>query len=194
MKNIPLPPALFTLNRERIVKKFPARSIAVFNSNDLMPTNADGTMGHIQNSDLFYLTGVHQEETILLLAPEAFDPNQREVLFICETNEHLVTWEGHKLTKDQAAQVSGIKTVKWLSEFPMVFRTLMCEMDNVFLNSNEHTRADVSVETRDARFVHDCMRQFPLHRYHRLAPLMHKLRAVKSQYEIDAMQAACDLT
>jgi Xaa-Pro aminopeptidase len=194
MKAIPLPSALFTLNRERLVKKFPARSLAVFNSNDLMPTNADGTMGHIQNSDLFYLTGVHQEETILLLAPEAFDPNQREVLFIRETNEHLVTWEGHKLTKNQAAQVSGIKTVKWLSEFPMVFRTLMCEMDDVFLNSNEHTRADVTVETRDARFVRDCMRQFPLHRYHRLAPLMHNLRAVKSQYEIDAMQAACDLT
>src|SRR5215471_8349124 len=194
MKAIPLPSALFTLNRERLVKKLPVRSVAVLNSNDLMPTNADGTMGHIQNSDLFYLTGVHQEETILLLAPQALDPNHREVLFLRETNEHLVTWEGHKLTKEQASKVSGIKTVKWLSEFPTVFRTVMCEMDNVFLNSNEHPRADVSVETREARFVRDCRRQFPLHHYHRLAPLLYALRAVKSQYEIDAIKAACDLT
>ena len=194
MKAVPLPEALFILNRERLVQKLLPRSLAVLNANDIMPSNADGTLGHLQNADLFYLTGVHQEDTILLLAPNAFDPNQREVLFVREPNEHLAIWEGHKLTKDEAAKLSGIKTVKWLSEFQTVFRSLMCEMENVYLNSNEHQRADVIVETRDVRFVRDCRKKFPLHRYHRLAPLMHELRSVKSQHEIDAIQAACSLT
>jgi Xaa-Pro aminopeptidase len=194
MKAIPLPAALFTLNRERLVKKLLPRSLAVLNANDLMPTNADGTMGHLQNADLFYLTGVHQEETILLLAPDAFDPNHREILFVREPNEHLTIWEGHKLTKEQATKISGVKNVKWLSDFPSIFRQIVCELENVFLNANEHQRADATVETRDTRFVRDCQKNFPLHRYHRLAPLMHELRVVKSSYEIAAIQAACDLT
>jgi len=194
MKAVPLPPALFTLNRERLVQKLPPRALATLNANDLMPTNADGTMGHLQNADLFYLTGIHQEETILVLAPDAFDPNNREVLFVRQPNEQLAIWEGHKLTKEQATAISGIKNVKWLSEFPAVFRSLMCEMQVVYLNSNEHQRADVTVETRDARFVRDCQRRFPLHRYQRLAPLLYELRAVKSAHEIDAIQAACGLT
>jgi len=194
MKAVPLPAALFTLNRERLVKKLLPRSLAILNANDLMPTNADGTMGHLQNADLFYLTGVHQEETILLLAPAAFDPNHREILFVRQPNEHLAIWEGHKLTKDQATAVSGIKNVKWLTDFPGIFRQVMCELDNVYLNANEHQRADATVETRDARFVRECRRQYPLHHYQRLAPLMHELRAVKSAHEVDAIKAACDLT
>ena len=194
MKAVPLPSALFTLNRERLVKKLLPRSLAVLNANDIMPTNADGSLGHLQNADLFYLTGIHQEETILLLAPEAFDPNHREILFVRQPNEHLAIWEGHKLTKEQATAISGIKNVKWRSEFPVIFRSLVCEMDNVYLNSNEHQRADVTVETRDSRFIRDCQKKFPLHRYHRLALLMHELRVVKSQHEIDAIKAACDLT
>ncbi len=142
MKPTLLPAALFTLNRERLVKKVLPRSLAVLNANDIMPTNADGTMGYLQNADLFYLTGVHQEETILLLAPDAFDPNHREVLFVREPTDHLTIWEGHKLAKQQATEISGIQNVKWLSEFPSVFRTLMCEMENVYLNTNEHHRAD----------------------------------------------------
>jgi Xaa-Pro aminopeptidase len=194
MKFVPLSSALFTLNRERLVKSLLPRSLAVLNANDIMPTNADGSLGHLQNADLFYLTGIHQEETILLLAPEAFDPNHREILFVRQPNEHLAIWEGHKLTKEQTTAISAIKNVKWLSDFPVIFRSLVCEMENVYLNSNEHQRADVTVETRDSRFIRDCQRQFPLHRYHRLAPLMHELRVVKSQYEIDAIKAACDLT
>jgi Xaa-Pro aminopeptidase len=194
MKAIPLPSALFALNRERLAQKLLPRSLAVLNANDIMPTNADGTMGHLQNADLFYLTGVHQEETVLLLAPDAFDPNQREILFVRQPNEHLAIWEGHKLTKEQATALSGIKNVKWLSEFPAVFRLLACELENIYLNSNEHQRADVTVETRDARFVRECREKFPLHHYQRLAPLLHELRAVKSAAEIDAIQAACDLT
>lgn len=194
MKAVPLPSALFTLNRERLTAKLLPRSVAVLNANDIMPTNADGTMGHLQNADLFYLTGIHQEETILLLAPDAFDPNHREILFVRQPNEHLAIWEGHKLTKEQAAALSGIKNVKWLSEFPGIFRQVICEMENVYLNANEHQRADTTVETRDRRFIRDCQREFPLHRYHRIAPLMHELRVIKSQPEIDAIKAACDLT
>ena len=194
MKAVPLPAALFTLNRERLVQKLLPRSLAVLNANDIMPTNADGALGHLQNADLFYLTGIHQEETVLLLAPDAFDPNHREILFVRQPNEHLAIWEGHKLTKEQATAISGVKNVKWLSEFPVIFRQVVCELENVYLNSNEHQRADVAVETRDARFVRECRKSFPLHRYHRLAPLMHELRVVKSPSEIDAITAACDLT
>ena len=194
MKAISLPSALFTLNRERLVKKLLPRSLAVLNANDIMPTNADGSMGHLQNADLFYLTGIHQEETILLLAPDAFDPNHREILFVRQPNEHLAIWEGHKHTKEAATKISGVKNVKWLSEFPVIFRQVICELENVFLNTNEHQRADATVETRDTRFVRDCQRNFPLHRYHRLAQIMHGLRVVKSEHEIAAIKAACDLT
>ena len=194
MKAIKLPSALFTLNRERLIQRLQPHSVAVFNANDIMPTNADGSLGHLQNADLFYLTGIHQEETMLLLAPNAFDPLHREILFIRQPNEHLAIWEGHKHTKEEATAISGIANVKWLSEFPGIFRQLACEMKTIYLNSNEHQRADVTVETRDNRFVRTCQSQFPLHQYQRLAPLMHELRAVKSQYEVDAIQAACNLT
>jgi len=194
VKNIPLPSALFTLNRDRLQQRLAPRSLAVLNSNDIMPTNADGSMGHLQNADLFYLTGIHQEETMLLLAPDAADPSQREILFIRQPNEHLAIWEGHKHTKEQATAISGITNVKWLSEFPAFFRMIACELDNIYLNSNEHQRADVTVETRDARFVKQCRAQFPLHNFKRLAPLLHELRAVKSQYEVDAIQAASNIT
>ena len=194
MKPIAIPPALFTLNRARLIQKLLPNSAAILNANDIPPTNADGTAAHLQSSDLFYLTGVHQEETILLLAPQAFDPNHREVLFVRQPNEHLAIWEGHKLTKEQATALSGIQNVKWLSDFPAIFRQVMCEAENVYLNSNEHPRAVIEVETREARFVRECQRQYPLHRYQRLARLLHELRAVKSEHEIAAIQAACDLT
>ena len=194
MKAIHLPSALFTLNRERLTPRLQPHSVAVFNANDIMPTNADGSMGHLQNADLFYLTGIHQEETMLLLAPDAFDPLHREILFIRQPNEHLAIWEGHKHTKEQATAISGIANVKWLSEFPGIFRQIACEMKTIYLNTNEHQRADVTVETRDNRFVRNCLSQFPLHQYQRLAPLMYELRTVKSQYEVDAIQAACNLT
>lgn len=194
MKPIAIPPALFTLNRARLIQKLLPNSAAILNANDIPPTNADGTAAHLQSSDLFYLTGVHQEETILLLAPQAFDPNHREVLFVRQPNEHLAIWEGHKLTKEQATALSGVQNVKWLSDFPAIFRQVMCEAENVYLNSNEHPRAVIEVETREARFVRQCQRQYPLHRYQRLARLLHELRAVKSEHEIAAIQAACDLT
>jgi Xaa-Pro aminopeptidase len=194
MKSVPLPAALFTLNRDRLKQHLLPHSVAVLNANDIMPTNADGTMGHQQNADLFYLTGINQEETMLLLAPDAFDPNHREILFLRQPNEHLTIWEGHKLTKEQATAISGINNVKWLADFPTLFRQIACEAENLYLNSNEHQRAGVEVESRDARFIRECQRRFPLHRYERLARVMHSLRTVKSPYEVEAIQAACDLT
>ena len=131
MKPVPTKSDLFTLNRDRLRKLLPKNSLAIFNANDVMPTNADGSMGHLQNSDLFYLTGVHQEETMLVLAPDAFDEKQREVLFLREPNEHLKTWEGHKLSKEEATKISGIRQVKWLSEFRGEFHKLMCELEHV---------------------------------------------------------------
>ncbi len=187
---------LFITNRRRLVKSLKSNAIVVVNSNDIMPTNADGSMRFRQNSDLFYLSGVDQEETILLLCPRFPDKKYREVLFLRETNEHIATWEGHKLTKEEARAATGIETVLWSSEFHSLFKTMMVmgDVEHVYLNTNDHYRADVGVETREMRFVKSCMQKFPLHRYERLAPILHELRSVKSQIEIDLIQRACDIT
>lgn len=185
---------LFTENRERLKKLLPPKSLAIVNANDVLPTNADGSLVMHPNSDLFYLTGIEQEESILLLAPDAFDPKHREILFLREPNEHLKIWEGHKHSKDAATKISGITQVKWLSEFPVLFRQIMCEQEHVWLNSNEHKRAVVEVESRDARFARECQAKFPLHSYHRLARLMHPLRVVKTEAEIALLQQAVDIT
>jgi Xaa-Pro aminopeptidase len=187
-------PGLFVANRERLKKRMLKNALAVLNANDILPANADGVVGLRANSDLFYLTGVEQEETILLLYPEADDEKMREVLFLRETSPLIAIWEGHKLTKEEARRLTGIQNVQWLSEFPKTFRRLMCECEQVYLNSNEHKRAVVEVETRDARFIQDCRRLYPLHQYHRLARLMHELRVTKSPQEIELIKQACALT
>ncbi len=189
-------PELFILNRRRFVKELPPNSVAVFNANDIMPSNADGTMKFRQNSDLYYLSGVDQEETILVICPDHPDRQLREVLFMRETSDLIATWEGHKLTKEEARELTGIKTVLWTSDFKRVFNTMMvmAGVEHVYLNTNEHYRADVLVETRDARFIKWCQESYPLHHYHRVAPILSKLRAIKSKHEIDTMQKACDIT
>ncbi|NBR85747.1 MAG: M24 family metallopeptidase [Proteobacteria bacterium] len=194
MRHAPIDSKLFTENRERLKKLLPPKSLAIINANDVLPTNADGTLMMHPNSDLFYLSGIEQEESILLLAPDAHDPKHREILFLREPSEHLKIWEGHKHTKDAATKISGVKQIKWLSEFPVLFRILMCELEHVWLNSNEHKRAHVEVETRDARFARECQAKFPLHNYHRLARLMHPLRVVKTEAEIKLLQQAVDIT
>lgn len=187
-------PELFVYNRQNFVKHLQPCSLAVFHSNDVMPTNADGTMAFRQNNDLLYLSGVDQEESILLLFPDAKDERNREILFIRETNDHILTWEGYKLTKEQAREVSGIKNIFWTSEFKQVLNTLMAEAENVYLNTNEHLRAVVEVETRDARFIKWCRETYPLHNYRRLAPIMQQLRAIKSEVEIELIRQACRIT
>lgn len=194
MRHAPIDPKLFAANRTRLRERLPANAIAVVNANDVMPTNADGTLILVPNTDLFYLSGIEQEESILVISPNAHDEKHREVLFIRQPNEHLKTWEGYKLSKEDATRVSGIKTVKWLSEFDTMFKGLMFDAEEVFLNSNEHKRADTQVVSRDDRFVKTVRERYPLHSYRRLAPLMHRLRVVKSQTEIDLLQKAVNIT
>lgn len=187
---------LFILNRKRLLKELKPHSLVVLNSNDIMPTNADGTTRFRQNSDLFYLTGVDQEETVLVLCPDFPDEKYREVLFLRETNEQIATWEGKKLTKEEARAATGIETVLWSSEFPRLFNTMMVmgDVEQVYLNTNEHYRADVTVDYRDSRFIKWCKKKYPLHKYERLAPIMHRLRCIKSKREVELMQHACNIT
>ena len=194
MRYAPLAPALFTENRARLAALLPPKSLAILNANDILPTNADGTLLMRPNSDLYYLTGVEQEETKLLVFPEADDEKLREILFLREPNEQNELWEGHKLRKEEAQKATGIKQVKWLSEFPGILRRVICEAEQVYLNTNEHRRSSCEVETRDDRFIADVRRRFPLHAYRRLAPLMHQLRLVKNRAEVEVMERACKLT
>lgn len=194
MRYSDIDPRLFITNRERLATLLKPKSAVFLNANDILPTNADGTMRFRQNNDLFYLTGIDQEETILLLFPDCPDPKHREVLFLRETNDTIATWEGYKYTKDHARRVSGIEKIYWTHQFDSILKTLVFEAEHLYLNTNEHTRASVEVETRDARFVRDFQRRFPLHRYERLAPLMHQLRAIKQPEEIGLLQEAIRIT
>ncbi len=194
MKYSPIDKSLFITNRTRLTEKIKPKSIAVFNSNDIMPTSADGTHPFVQNTDLFYLTGIDQEESTLLICPDAVDKKHRQVFFIKETNEQIAVWEGNKYTKEQATEISGIDTIYWTSEFQRVFRDLIFECKHIYLNSNEHLRADVTVETRDARFLKWCVANYPLHKYERVAPIMHYLRTIKSDAEIDLIRKASKIT
>ncbi len=194
MKTPELSATLFRLNRSRLRELLPPQSLVVVNANDVPPTNADGTLVAVPNSDLFYLTGITQEQTILLLYPESHDPKLREILFIREPIPLLATWEGHKLSKAEARAKTGIENILWLEDFPRMFHRLICECDQVFLNTNEHKRAVIEVETREARFVADTLRRYPLHHYGRLARLMHQLRSVKSEVELNLMRHSVKVT
>ena len=189
-------PQLFIHNRKNLLKELKPNAVVVVNANDHMPTNADGTFRFRQNSDLFYLSGVDQEESTLLLCPDFPDEKFRQVLFLRETNEQIALWEGHKLTKEEAREATGIQTVLWQTEFSRIFHTMMVmgNVEHVYLNTNDHYRAEVSVDSRDQRFIKWCQRKYPLHHYERLAPILHRLRSVKSKGEIELMQKACDIT
>ncbi len=185
---------LFIHNRKKFINELQPNSIAIFNSNDIITTGADSTTPFVQHRDIFYLSGVDQEESILVLFPDCKDEKHREVLFLKETNETIAIWEGEKLNEKQAFEVSGIKTVYWLSDFDRIFETLMTTAENVYLNTNEHHRASKEVENRDDRFRAQCKAQFPVHTYKRSAPIMHKIRSVKHPIEIELMQKACKIT
>ncbi len=170
------------------------KSIAVFNSNDIYPISADSTMPFQQHRDILYLSGVDQEESILLLFPEAINKEQREVLFVRETNDHIAVWEGEKLSKEQGTKVSGIKNVQWLSNFDKVFFDLMTEAETVYFNTNEHYRQSVETQTREDRFILKCKEQFPAHSWAKSNPILQQIRGVKEPQEIALMQQACDIT
>ena len=194
MRHLPINSQLFKENRKQLSELLVPKSLAVVNANDVLPTNADGSLVMHPNSDLFYLSGIEQEESILLLFPDASDPKLREILFVREPNEHLQIWEGYKHSKEDARKISGIRNVKWISEFPGLFRILMCEATSAYLNCNEHKRAGTEVETRDDRFISQCKRDYPLQNFRRLAPLLHDLRIVKSPLEIDLLKEAVSIT
>jgi Xaa-Pro aminopeptidase len=194
MRYRPINPQMFIHNRANLAKLLLPNSLAVVNANDRLNPSADGTLPLRQNSDLFYLTGIDQEETVLLLYPDAHDEKMREILFLREPNELLATWEGHKLKKEDAKRISGMKRVEWLSEFRPLFHRLMCECEHAYLNANEHSRAVIEVESRDARFIRDTQARYPLHDYQRLARLLHRLRSVKSEVEIELLRRACAIT
>ncbi len=194
MRYTPPSKQLYIKNRARLVAKMDSKSVAIFNSNDIMPTNADGVMPFRQNNDLLYFTGIDQEDTILLVMPDYPVKSQREILFLKQTSPLIAVWEGHKFTKEEAKEISGIETIYWVSEFEQVLNALMAEADNVYINSNEHTRATLDVETRDDRFSKWCHQKYPNHTYKRSAPIMHELRSVKDQDEIDMLQVACNIT
>lgn len=171
-----------------------SKSLAVFNSNDIYPISADSTMPFQQARDILYLSGVDQEESILLLFPDAVDPKNREVLFLKETNEHIAVWEGEKLTKDRAFEASGIKTVYWLQEFEKVFFELMTQAETIYFNTNEHYRQAVETQTREDRFIAKTKAQFPAHRWAKSNPILQRLRSVKDPIELELMQKACEIT
>lgn len=185
---------LFIENRKRFAASLKPNSIALFVSNDILPTNADGAMGFTQNSDLFYLTGVDQEETILLIYPDAKNGDHKEVLFVKETSDLIAIWEGAKLNKEEATKVSGIKIILWSAGFEMFLKSLIFQAENVYLNSNEHARRYIDMETAEMRFSKKIISKYSLHKFERSAPIMHKLRAIKSQYEVDLIQQACNIT
>ena len=194
MRHAPIDARLFVENRARLRQLMLPGGLAMLNANDIPPTNADGSLRIVPNSDLFYLTGVEQEESILLLFPDADDERLREILFLRETSDLIAVWEGHKLTLEEARATTGIQNIQWLPEFPKYLHRLACEAEHLYLNANEHKRADIVVETRDARFVRSIREKYPLHQYHRLARLMHRLRITKSDAEVALVREACAIT
>ena len=185
---------LFIETRKKFIERMDGKSLAVFNSNDIYPISADSTMPFQQHRDIFYLSGVDQEESILVISPNSKNPAHKEVLFLKETNDHIAVWEGEKLDKKAAFEVSGIKTVYWLEQFDTIFKQMMCEVDSIYLNTNEHLRANTTVQTREDRFVEKVKIDFPAHQVKRSAPIMHSIRSIKHSIELELMQKACNIT
>jgi Xaa-Pro aminopeptidase len=185
---------LFIKNRQKFTAQMKPNSVAVFNSNDIYPVSADSTVPFAQSRDIFYLSGVDQEESILLLFPDAPYENLKEILFLKETNDHIAVWEGEKLTKERALEVTGIKTVIWLQDFHKTLREIMTYSDTMYINTNEHYRATIETETREARFVKWWKENYPAHKVEKSNPILQRLRSVKEQTELDLIQHACNIT
>ncbi|HLV14849.1 MAG TPA: aminopeptidase P family protein [Xanthomarina sp.] len=194
MKYHPINNKLFIKNRKNFAAKMSSNSLAVFNSNDIYPIGADSTMPFEQNRDIFYLSGVDQEESVLVLYPDCPKESHREILFLTETNEHIAVWEGAKLDKEAAFETSGIKTVYWIQDFEKIMREIMSQADTVYINTNEHYRANVQTETREDRFNKWLREKYPAHKVAKSNPILQRLRSVKDPIEIDLIQQACNIT
>ena len=194
MKYLPINKKLFIKNRKKFIARLKPNSLAIFNSNDIYPVSADSTLPFAQHRDIFYLSGVDQEESILVIFPDAPKKEHREMLFLKETNEHIAIWEGEKLDKDSAFETSGIKSVFWLDEFDSVLAEIMTQTENVYINTNEHYRANVETETREARFIKTLKNNYPAHTYLRSQPILQRIRSIKEPEEIALIQEACNIT
>ncbi len=185
---------LFIHNRKNFAGRMASGALAVFNSNDIVTTSADSTKPFKQHTDILWLSGVDQEESILVLFPDCHDEKHREMLFLKETNEHIAIWEGEKLTKEAAYETSGIRTVYWLDQFETILKKLMSEANAVYINQNEHLRANTEAQNREDRWIEWCQKEYRGHTYLRSNPLLHDLRSVKHDLEIELMQNACNIT
>ena len=194
MRYQPVSSSLFIKNRKKFTDKMQPKSLAVFNSNDTYPIGADSTMPFQQDRNIYYLSGVDQEESILLLFPDAVDAKNKEVLFLRETNEHIAVWEGEKLDKKSAFETTGIETVYWLKDFEKVFHELMSQADTIYINTNEHYRAASETETREDRFNKWVKKNYPAHQVAKSNPILQHLRSVKEPEELEVMQHACRIT
>ena len=194
MKYLPIDKDLFVRNRKKFADRMDQKSMAILNSNDIYPISADSTMPFEQHRDLFYLSGVDQEESVLVIFPDCPKEKHREILFLKETNDHIAVWEGEKLTKEKAFETSGIKTVYWLQDMEKVLFELMTQAEKVYVNTNEHYRANVETETRDARFIKWLRDKYPAHEYKRCQPILQRLRSVKEPEEIELIRKACEIT
>ena len=194
MKYLPIDKNLFIKNRAKFSKAMKPHALAIFNSNDIYPISADSTLPFAQHRDIFYLSGVDQEESVLVIFPDCPKKEHREILFLKETNEHIAIWEGEKLTKEKAFETSGIKKVYWLQDFEKVLFELMTQAEFVYVNTNEHYRANVATQTREARFVKWLQEKYPAHSYLRCQPIIQRLRSIKEPEEIALIQEACNIT
>src|ERR1700744_989357 len=194
MKYLPISDVLFTNNRKNFVLRTKSSSIAIFNANDEFPKNGDQTFLFKQNADFFYLTGIDQEQSILILYPDCPNPLYKEVLFLRQTSEHIAIWEGHKYTKEEAKAASGIEQVYWLNDFDTILQTIIHYAENIYINTNENDRYSHAVPYRDLRMLEDLRRKYPLHKYERSALVMRDLRVVKSPVEIELTKKACEIT
>ena len=185
---------LYIKNRASFKQLMEPNSLAVFNSNDIFPISADSTMPFQQHRDILFLSGVDQEESILVIFPDSKNAAHKEVLFLKETSDLIAVWEGEKLNKEQAFEVSGIKTIYWLNQFPVMFKQMMADGSNVYINTNEHLRANTEVETREDRFIKQLKSDYPAHQVKKSAPIMHRIRSIKDAIEIELLQKACKIT
>jgi len=194
MKHLPINNTLFTKNRQRFVQEMKPNSIAIFNSNDEMPSNGDALYRFLQNSDLYWLTGIDQEDTMVILYPENPDPKYREVLVLLRPNEMKEKWDGKRLRAEEGKAISGIEKIVWLDALPALLQVWIHWADTIYLNTNENDRKSSPIQTRDYRYIEEIKQQYPLHQFERSAKIMRRLRAIKTAEEIEVVQQAIDIT
>ena len=194
MRYIPLSSSFYRSNRARFMDAISQGGLAVFNSNDIYPISADSKMPFQQHRDIFYLSGIDQEESVLLLFPDAKNFNHREVLFVKKTNNHIAVWEGAKLSRKEAINISGIQTVLWTDDFNSLFNQLTKEAKSIYFNTNEHYRANIETQTREDRFIEWAKKKYPTHQHEKSNFILQRLRSLKHKEEICQIQQAINIT